>query len=347
VDAGGPEEQRRSWVRRLVDGVPEFVAAQRRRYGWVDHLARAGGRFRRTQGDLMAAGVTYYAFLGLFPTLLLLAGVAGVVLAGNQLLQEQLYDAIREAFPGALGDQLVDQLTGAIGSAEVYGLIGLAGFVYAGLRTIDQLRIGMARIWKGHVEKGDFLRDNLQDLLALVTIGLVGAASLVLTGVITQATSAVLDLLGLEGGGYGVLTWVTGLLLALVTDVVAFLWLLRVVPATGIPVRRLLPGALLGAAGIEVLKLVGGVYLTVISRSLTASVFGGAVGLLVWINVVARFGFLTAAWTATLPRVRQLIPPPASPPPSSAEPPSVPAPAAPALPVPARRAGRGGSSGGE
>ena len=60
------------------------------------------------------------------------------------------------------------------------------------------------------------------------------------------------------------------------------------------------PGALFGAAGFEVLKLLGGYYLTLISGSVTASAFGGAVGLLVWINLVARFAFFTAAWTATL-----------------------------------------------
>jgi membrane protein len=198
VDEAEPEEQgRRSLVRRMVEGVPEVIAEQRRRYGWFDHLARAGGRYRRTQGDLMAAGVTYYAFLGLFPSLLLLAGIAGLVLAGDQLLQQQLFDAIRELFPGQLGEQLVDQLVAAIDSASVVGLIGLAGFLYAGLRTIDQLRIGMERIWKGHVEEADFWRDNLQDVLALVTIGAAGTASLVLTGVVTQATSAVLDFFGL------------------------------------------------------------------------------------------------------------------------------------------------------
>jgi membrane protein len=97
---------------------------------------------------------------------------------------------------------------------------------------------------------------------------------------------------------------VLGLGLAVVTDVVVFLWLLRVVPSTSYPLRRLLPGALFGAAGFELLKLVGSLYLSMISGSVTASAFGGAVGILIWINVVCRFAFFTAAWTATLPRVQ-------------------------------------------
>ena len=48
------------------------------------------------------------------------------------------------------------------------------------------------------------------------------------------------------------------------------------------------------------LKLIGGFYLSLISGSVTASAFGGAVGILVWINLVVRFAFFTAAWTASL-----------------------------------------------
>lgn len=278
----------------------QVVADSRRRWGWLDHLARAGGRYQRTQGDLMAAGVTYFAFLGVFPVLLLAASIIGLVLAGDALLQRQLFEAIRDAFPGAVGRELVRQLDGAIEGAGFIGLVAVAGFLYAGLRTMDNLRIGMERIWKGHVDPPDVLRDNLQDLVALVALGAIGVASLGLTGGVTQATSWVLDLLGMsDEPGYGLLTWVLGIGLALVADTCVYLWLLRVVPSVSHPLRVLLPGAVFGATGLEVLKLVGGFYLNLISDSVTASAFGGAVGLLVWINLVARFSFFTAAWTAT------------------------------------------------
>ena len=140
-------------------------------------------------------------------------------------------------------------------------------------------------------------------------LGAVGLAGLGLTGGVTHATSRVMHLLGLtDAAGYGVLTWIVGIALALVTAVVLFLWLLRVVPSISHPLRRLLPGALFGAAGFEVLKMIGGYYLSLISDSVTASAFGGAVGLLVWINLVARFAFFTAAWTATLPAVAAASP---------------------------------------
>ena len=298
------------WWTRAYARTEEFVAASRRRHRWLDHLARAGGRYQRTQGDLMAAGVTYFAFLALFPVLLVAASIVGLVLAGNDLLQEELFLAIREAFPGPIGRQLVRQLRDAIDGAGFIGLLGLAGFLYAGLRTMDNLRVGMQRIWQGYVDEPDVLRDNLQDLVALFALGAVGLASLGLTGGVTQATSWVLELLGLsDHPGLGVLTWVLGIALAMVADTVVFLWLLRLVPSVSHPLRMLLPGALFGAAGLEGLKLLGGFYLSLISNSVTASAFGGAVGLLVWINLVARFAFFTAAWTSTLRRIEAASPP--------------------------------------
>jgi membrane protein len=310
VSSAPPAPVREPVLNRLYASVERVVRRQRRRHPWFDHLARAGGRYERTQGDLMAAGVTYFAFLGLFPVLLLVASVFGLVLAGDALLQQELFSAIRDAFPGALGQQLVEQLSGAIDSAEVSGLIGLAGFLYAGLRTMDKLRIGMELIWKGHVDESDVLRDNLQDLLALLALGAVGVASLGLTGGVTRVTTWFLELIGLaDESGYGVLTGLLSLGLAFLADTLVFLWLLHVVPSTSHPLRRLLPGALFGAVGVEVLKLIGGVYLSVISNSVTAAVFGGGVGLLVWINLVARFAFFTAAWTATHRWVEAATPP--------------------------------------
>jgi membrane protein len=302
-----PPERRRS-LRARITGIPAafeaLKARLRARWPFVDHLARAGGRYRRRQGDLMAAGVTYFGFLSLFPLLLLVGSIAGLVLSGNSLLQQELYDAIREAIPGTTGDWLVEQVQNAISSAGVVGIIGLVGFLYAGLRLMDQLRIGMERIWKGRVDDPEFLRDNLQDVVALFALFMAGLLSLSLTVLVTQATTRVLGFLGLDDAtGVGVLTQCLGIALALAGDTVVFLWLLRFVPSVNHPFRLLLPGALFGAVGLEVLKVFGGVYLALISRSVTSAAFGGAVGILVWINLVARFSFYTAAWTASLPAI--------------------------------------------
>jgi membrane protein len=287
---------------RVTSAVHDGVRRARRRSAALDHLARAFGRYDRSQGDLLAAGVTYFAFLGLFPVLLLIASVIGFVLRGNQLLQDELVQTVLQTIPGPAGRAVVHELQDAVASAGVVGVVGLLGFVYTGLRTMDKLRIGMETIWRGRPDRPEFLRDNLQDLLALVALGAVGLVSLAFTGFATQATGWVLDLLGLSDAvGVSLLSSVLGIVLALLVDLAVFLWLLKVVPANAFRVRRLLPGAVFGAVGFELLKVVGSVYLSLVSGSVTASALGTAVGILVWINVVARFAFFTAAWTVTLP----------------------------------------------
>ncbi|MGY5884817.1 YihY/virulence factor BrkB family protein [Modestobacter lacusdianchii] len=291
-------------VGRLAGAATELLRRQRARRPWLDHLARAGGRYNRVQADLMASGVTYYVFLALAPVTLLLVAVAGLVLRGNALLQDQLLAALRDAVPGETGARLADSVTSAIDSATTFGVLGLVGVVFVGLGAMDKLRVGMDIVWRGRPDPPDFLADRGKDLVAVLGFGVAGVLSIALT---TGATTAVGRLLGLteidDVPGFSLLTRALPIVLAVAGDTLLFLWLLKGVPGNPFGYRQLLPGAVFGAVGFEVLKLVGGFYLAVISGNVTASTFGGLVGLIVWINVVARFAFYTACWTATIPAI--------------------------------------------
>ena len=295
-------------VARLATRALETIERLRRRWPWFDHLARAGGRYTRMQGDLMAAGITYFAFLSIFPVIVLIASAIGLFLAGNAALQQEFIGAIREAVPGETGDFLTREVDNAIAASGVSGLIGLVVFLYAGLRTMDKLRIGVRRVWTGRPIEPDFLQDNLRDAVSFAALGVAGLLSVGLTGGATTATSWLLGLMGLEDvPGFSLLTTVVGITLALAGDTVIFLWLLKVVPHTAVGLRDLLPGALFGAVGFEILKVLGSLYLSLVSGSVTATTLGGTVGLLVWINLVARYALVTTAWTATLPGVAPQI----------------------------------------
>ena len=200
--AAAPSRGRRA----LVAGSTARISALRRRWAWFDHLARAGGRYQRTQGDLMAAGVTYFVFLGLFPVLLLVASVIGLVLAGDALLQAELFAAIRDAVPGRAGEELVAPAAGGDRRGRLrrtrrpgrFPLRRAAGHGQAADRDGADLEGPRRRA-------ASSLRDNLQDLLALVALGAAGLASLGLTGAVTQATSWVLDAAraGRRAAGFG------------------------------------------------------------------------------------------------------------------------------------------------
>lgn len=299
-----PPDQQGNVLTRSVDRLRALLQRQRAKRPWLDHAVHAGGRYNRTQGDVLASSVTYYAFLALFPVVLLLASIAGFVLAGSPLLQVQLLDAIREAVPGSTGAELANAATEAIDSRGTTGIVGILGFLFVGLGAMDKLRVGMDVVWRGHPDPPDFLGDRLKDLLGLLGFGVAGVLSIALSTGTTAASAWLLGLLGVdEIPGFFLLTAALGIGLALAGDTLVFLWLLKGVPDTPFGARQLLPGALFGAVGFEVLKLVGGYYLRLLSGNVTVATLGSFVGVIIWINVVARFAFFTAAWTATLPGI--------------------------------------------
>ena len=58
---------------------------------------------------------------------------------------------------------------------------------------------------------------------------------------------------------------------------------------------------MLGAVGLEILKVVGSVLVARTTKNPVYGAFAVVVGLLIWINLVSRFMLLTAAWTVTAP----------------------------------------------
>src|ERR1700722_11314365 len=83
------------------------------------------------RGPYLAALVTYYAFVSLFPLLLLLYSILGFVLQGDSGLQYHLEHSVLSNFP-VIGHQLYSDIKGLRGSGV--GLaIGVVGTLYGGL----------------------------------------------------------------------------------------------------------------------------------------------------------------------------------------------------------------------
>lgn len=94
------------------------------------------------QGNYLAAIISFYAFLGIFPLLLLATSILGFFLQGSPGLQDQVLNSALSNFP-IIGDQLgrpegLEGSTGAIvvGSlAATYGAMGLGLAVQNALHT--------------------------------------------------------------------------------------------------------------------------------------------------------------------------------------------------------------------
>src|SRR3954452_10943425 len=275
------------------------VTSIRKHRPFIDHTVRAWSRYQGDGGDRLAAAVTYFGFLSFFPLIALAFSVAGFVVDAYPDAQQKLTEQINAFLPG-LADKL-DVTT--IGNAKVAtGVVGLVGLLFAGLGWIDALREAIRAIWHHNVKAGNFLVKKLVDIGVLAGLGLTLLASVLVTGVSSAAMTWFLDLVGLEDNSIArVGLRVVGLVLALLVDFAVFVYLFTRLPRLDTPLRRVFKGALLGAVGLEILKVVGSLLVSRTTNNPVYGAFAVVVGLLICINLVSRFMLFTAAWTVTAP----------------------------------------------
>src|SRR6195952_1430286 len=282
-----------------VDAVQSGVTTLRKHRPFLDHTIRAWSRYQGDGGDRLAAAVTYFGFLSFFPLIALLFSIAGFVVDAYPDAQNRLAEEINNFLPG-LADKL-DVTT--IGQAKVAtGLVGLAGLLFAGLGWIDALREAIRAMWHHNVQAGNIVVKKLVDIAVLAGLGLPLLASVVVTGVSSAAMSWFLDLVGLGNNvAARVALRVVGIGLAVLVDFAVFVYLFTRLPRLTTPFRRVFKGALLGAVGLEILKVVGSLLVSRTTNNPVYGAFAVVVGLLIWINLVSRFVLFTAAWTVTAP----------------------------------------------
>lgn len=159
---------------------------------------------------------------------------------------------------------------------------------------------GLAGPTESSPKDGNVLVEKAWDTAVLVALG----RCLILSAAATTfAVPAARGVLGWAAVGGPVVAQVTLRLLAIavamIFDVVIFALLFSRLSGADVPRQHLLPGALLAAAGFEALKLAAMALVARTTRNPVYASFAVMVGLLVWINLVARLTYLVAAWTAS------------------------------------------------
>jgi membrane protein len=94
------------------------------------------------QGNYLAAIITYYAFIAIFPLLLLGSSILGFLLEDNPELQEDILDSALAQFP-IIGDELgtPEGLTGSATVVIVGGLVALYGALGLGQALQNGLNV--------------------------------------------------------------------------------------------------------------------------------------------------------------------------------------------------------------
>jgi len=287
-------------VAERADEAPSKLERLRARYGWLDHLVRAGVRYTERHGDHYAAAITFFSVLSLVPLLMIAFAAAGYVLFFNPALLDELRGAITENVPPGLNTTIEGVVNQAIDQRGAVGLLGLLAALYSGIGWMSNLREALSEQWAQVPETPALPKRPLFDLLSLARLRLALVGSFAITGTVAGFAEDLLALIGLADQGWALfLLGLFAFLLGIVANWLIFLWVIARLPREHATLRSAAKAALLGAVGFEILKIVMTYYLTSVTSSPSGAVFGSFLGLLVFVFFASRFVLFVTAWAAT------------------------------------------------
>ena len=229
-------------------------------------------------GPYLAALITYYAFVSLFPLLLLASTILGHVLAGNPELQQQLIESALSQFP-VVGPQLATPQELSGGTVGI--VVGVLGALYGALGVAQAVQHAMNTAWS--VPRNSRPNPILARLRSLLLLGTAGVAVLGTTALSTLGSG--------NAGSLGALRQVLALLASIAVNAVVFVFAFRLATTRRLGFSQVAPGALAAAVLWQLLQTFGVSYVShVVSRaSLINGVFALVLGLLAFLYLAAVF----------------------------------------------------------
>lgn len=243
-------------------------------------------KFFDDQSNYLAAAITYYSFVAIFPLLLISSSVLGFLLQGNEKLKTAVLDSALSQFP-IVGTQL--------GTPE--GLQGSAAVVVFGTMAALYGVLGLGQAAQNAVQVAWAIPRNsrpnpfISRLRSGVMLMLAGLAVIVLATLTSVAGNV--DMFGAEID-QGI-RWLVALASAILTALVlALLVRWSTDPDRREPFRHLLPGALLTAALWQLLQRLGSFYVKhVVARANDVNAaFALTLGLIALIYIAANMAMV-------------------------------------------------------
>lgn len=272
--------------------VTAAISRARNRLDWLDHVVRAGIRYDAADGGRLSAAVTYYGFFAVFSMALLAFALLGSILDDPAVLAT-VQDYLSQNLPRLDATALRD----ARGTASLVAILVLP---IAGLFWVDSLRSSIRAIWRLAQYPGGFFVRQLIDLGILAGLCLLLAVSVAIAvGSENGLRWLLVDIVGANGLPSRWTLAITGFVLGAAVNTLLAIAVLTAVPRIRMRLRRVLGPALLVAAGLEVLKTAGRLYIQRTEANPAYQVVAGTVGLLVFLNVLNQLLLFAATLTAT------------------------------------------------
>jgi len=232
-------------------------------------------KFGEDNGGQMAGLIAYYGFFSLFPLLLVLVTILGLVLQGDHTLQAKILDSSLVNFP-IIGTQLEENINGLNGGGVPLAL-GILLTLMGGLGATHATQIAQDRLWGVPLhQRANFLRWRVRGLALLTVLGSVVIVTTVLDGFVVA--------------GHDALATAGALLVSLILDLALFIAVMVLLTSYPATVREILPGAILATLAWEGLQHLGGYLVVHELKHLndTYGLFGAVLGTLAWLHLGAQ-----------------------------------------------------------
>ena len=271
----------RSAIRQFKERLLRFPAAQL--------LVRTVRELGHDDASHMAAAISYYGILSLFPLLLGLIAILGLFLPSETVHQE-LLDFFRRNLPGSI-QVLEDNIHGVIRLRGTLGLLSFLGLLWTGSSMFSAVNWSINRAWDIDHDR-PFIQRKLMDIAMALSVGILFLLSLGATTLFNILESA--DVLEIN--------FVVDLgtrFLGFLFSIAIFLTIYKFVPNTRTLWRNVWPGALLAAVLFEIAKSLFVLYLN--SFANYKSVYGAVAAvivLMVWIYISAFILILGAEFSS-------------------------------------------------
>jgi membrane protein len=263
----------------LGDRLHDLDRLQQRRPR-LGFLAAVVKKFGDDQAGQLAALISYYAFVSIFPLFLVLVTVLGFVLQGNPAEQQRILNGALGQFP-ILSDQL--KLHSLKGSGVALA-VGIGGSLLAGMGVTSAAQNALNRIWDVPFKRRpNFLYSRLRSLGMLAVLGTMTILSTVAAGFVGASS-------------HGVVAVLAGILVAFLLNLAVFMTAFKLLTAVDLSWRELLPGVIVAAVFWQLLQHLGGYY---IDHELKRTgplygVFAFVLGLLAWLYIGAQLTIFAA-----------------------------------------------------
>lgn len=267
-------------------------------------------RYADANGDLLAAGVGYYSFFSVFPAVALAFATLGFVLEGRPELVDTIAKELNQTFPNMVRtagnpDGIIGVSAPSTVALTITGIVAFFTLLFTGLGWIGALRTGIRGIYGLDASPDNPVKTKVRDLGVLVILGFGVALSAVTSSGASAAGGWVTDELGIRGAEW--LITLVGILIGVVFDTAIMVVLLRVLPSVPLPWHNVRNGAIFGGVMLTALKVFGTRLVAMISDNPLLGAVAVAVGLLFWLNLMARIVLLSAAWAAIHVDIERLL----------------------------------------